>query len=226
MHSEVDLAMTVGTHEDALPQLWEHPFPRPSANHICQIVLLSRGVRMMELQGSQALSVSAKRATTTEILHGALLLAPLRPHDGLSIPHGSSSDDGEVAFLTVSEGHGQGVRCFAASKVLGSLGFEPRPSQIKSLERYRLRHDPGRSRIAAPFPGHASFLRVVRGGIAPATGDVSDRHASVTTPDRPVGEPGVEPGCSSAPRSRIAVFLPPGFSVPVARMGVEPIWAA
>jgi len=27
-------------------------------------------------------------------------------------------------------------------------------------------------------------VRLVRGGLAPATGDVSDRHASVTTPDQ------------------------------------------
>src|SRR5262245_13043916 len=29
-----------------------------------------------------------------------------------------------------------------------------------------------------------TLLKIVRGGIAPATGDVSDRHASVTTPDQ------------------------------------------
>src|SRR5438270_76636 len=39
--------------------------------------------------------------------------------------------------------------------------------------------------------------QVVRGGIAPASGDVSDRHAAVTTPDRPpVGQEALE---SSSP---------------------------
>src|SRR5207245_1286652 len=37
---------------------------------------------------------------------------------------------------------------------LGSLGFEPRPSQIKSLERCRLRHDPARN------PALKSWLRL------------------------------------------------------------------
>src|SRR5436190_16714817 len=40
---------------------------------------------------------------------------------------------------------------------------------------------------------HVSSPQVVRGGIAPATGDVSDRHASVTPPDQAVARSGVEP---------------------------------
>ena len=52
-----------------------------------------------------------------------------------------------------------------------------------------------RGRIGFSGYRRAMFLspEVVRGGIAPATGDVSDRHAPVTPPDQTVARSGVEP---------------------------------
>lgn len=81
----------------------------------------------------------------------------------------------------------------------------------------------GQSEIVAAFISHRRALQVVRGGIAPASGDVSDRHAPVTTPDRQSGRWESNPLISSAPRSRIAVFLHPDRRPPVARRGIEPL---
>src|ERR1700756_88853 len=71
---------------------------------------------------------------------------------------------------------------------------------------------------------------VVRGGVEPTAGDVSDRHASVTTPDRvQVGMVGVEPGhrraavvgsCSQG--TRAAVTLHPDVVLQVRTAGLEP----
>ena len=65
---------------------------------------------------------------------------------------------------------------------------------------------------------------VVRGGVEPTANDISDRHASVTTPDRS------REGGSSNPRSRAPKargpplpYLPNSCIASVARMGVEPI---
>ena len=72
--------------------------------------------------------------------------------------------------------------------------------------------------------------RVVRGGVEPGTaaqrwsaGDVSDRHASVTTPDRvQVGMVGVEPTHSCSQGTRAAVTLHPVVVSEVRTAGLEP----
>src|SRR5438132_13030234 len=69
---------------------------------------------------------------------------------------------------------------------IGPEGVEPTPYRLKGgyaavTPRPRSESDAGVSSAAS---GSCSLLHVVRGGIAPATGDVSDRHASLTPPDQ------------------------------------------
>src|SRR5471030_2553665 len=79
---------------------------------------------------------------------------------------------------------------------IGPAGLEPTPYRLKGgyaaiTPRPRMRRGrfgfSGNRRAMLLSPG------VVRGGIAPATGDVSDRHASVTPPDQRLARSGVEP---------------------------------
>ncbi len=79
---------------------------------------------------------------------------------------------------------------------VGPAGVEPTPYRLKGeyaaiTPRPRIR----RERIGFSGYRRAMFLspEVVRGGIAPATDDVSDRHASVTPPDQLIARSGVEP---------------------------------
>ena len=79
---------------------------------------------------------------------------------------------------------------------VGPAGVEPTPYRLKGgyaaiTPRPRMRR--GRS----GFNGYRRTMfpppQVVRGGFAPATGDVSDHHAPVTPPDQRLARSGVEP---------------------------------
>src|SRR5262249_37078227 len=93
-------------------------------------------------------------------------------------------------------GMASGSRYPTAANSVGPERFELSPPGLK----VRCAAVTPRSRIGSwqAFKAHQcdhanSPIQVVRGGIAPASGDVSDRHASVTTPDQSVARRGVEP---------------------------------
>ena len=99
---------------------------------------------------------------------------------------------------------------------VGPEGFEPSPFRLKggcAAVTPRPQKGRGRMRFSRSRANIVVLLAVVRGG-EPTAGDVSDRHASVTTPDRvQVGMVGVEPTRSCSQGTRVAVTLhPDGFS--------------
>ena len=75
-----------------------------------------------------------------------------------------------------------------AKLTVGPEGVEPTPCRLKggyaaiTPRPRRSSRTYGFQRVATNHHSLPS-LQVVRGGIAPATGDVSDRHAPVTPPD-------------------------------------------
>ena len=81
------------------------------------------------------------------------------------------------------------ARNAAANTLVPSVGPEgvgPSPHRLKGEHAAitpRPRVDQGPTFVPG-VPTHAAFPPVVRGGIAPASGGVSDRHAAVTSPDR------------------------------------------
>ena len=79
---------------------------------------------------------------------------------------------------------------------VGPAGVEPTPYRLKGGYA-AITPRPRMSRGRNGFSGRQRTIfrspKVVRGGIAPATGDVSDRHASVTPPDQQLARSGIEP---------------------------------
>lgn len=79
---------------------------------------------------------------------------------------------------------------------MGPEGLEPPPCRLKggyaAITPRPRQHEAWRFQRGSRLMSFSSTT-VVRGGIAPATGDVSDRHATVTPPDHPrtqsVGRP-------------------------------------
>ena len=86
--------------------------------------------------------------------------------------------------------HGLRDRYAAASTLVpsvGSEGFEPSPHRLKgeyAAVTPRPRRDAGVTFLSPQSCHEETSLSVVRGGIAPATGGVSDRYAALTTPDQ------------------------------------------
>src|SRR6516225_9139992 len=82
-----------------------------------------------------------------------------------------------------------------AKLTVGPEGVEPTPYRLKGGYAAITPRPFGSNRtyrFQRVSTNHDFFLscQVVRGGIAPATGDVSDRHAPVTPPDRQVARSG------------------------------------
>ena len=79
---------------------------------------------------------------------------------------------------------------------VGPAGVEPTPYRLKGGYA-AITPRPRMSRGRIGFSGYrrAMFLspEVGRGGIAPATDDVSDRHASFTPPNQQIARSGIEP---------------------------------
>src|SRR5437870_6737592 len=92
---------------------------------------------------------------------------------------------------------------------VGPVGFEPTSLRLKGGYSGPLSYDPNAVScppFRTPKSCHACApVRVVRGGIAPASDDVSDRHAPVTTPDPESGSWELNP-VSRAPHARGVPF--------------------